>query len=485
MHFIRFTRTVVLAAATVLGTFACSDAGPSAPGVPGEASVVASVSVAPDSVRLAVDATHRLTLTATDSKGTRIDGASAVWTSSKPAVATVNDRGEVRAVSPGAAVIRAAVAGKVAEATVIVATAAAPVPPVAQVKSVTLSPANATLQVAQTVQLAATIKDSNGQAMTGQSITWTSSASAVATVSPNGQVVGVAAGTATIRATVAGVSGTAAVVVQAPAAPPTPPDTSSPPPTPPDTSTPPDPTTPPPAGNTACSNEPSGLSKVTDQPWNAAPPTLPAVDAAGWGLDQGRSNLVMVQDPSAPRSAPSVAAAKYTTSLEGGYEPFSIEVEFPARYTTVYQCVWIKHSANFSFSGNMSSKVGFYRGLGTNHGWRFGSHDEGGDKMFYEFFLQEGAGYRDVMTDYQAKPLGEWHRYEVLVIGNSGGNANGVMKLWVDGTLQHQETNMAYWTASQTPGFHAWAWEPTYGGGRNSPREEMFLYVDHWYISGK
>src|ERR1041384_7372709 len=91
-------------------------------------------------------------------------------------------------------------------------------PPV-PVATVTLAPPSATLNEGQTQQLTATLKDANGNILTGRSITWSSSNSSAATVSASGLVTGVAAGSATITATSEGQSGTAAItVVHAPVA---------------------------------------------------------------------------------------------------------------------------------------------------------------------------------------------------------------------------------------------------------------------------
>lgn len=56
--------------------------------------------------------------------------------------------------------------------------------------------------------LAATVNDNAGQAISGASVTWSSSDEGVATIAANGAVTLVAAGTTTITATYAGVSGT-------------------------------------------------------------------------------------------------------------------------------------------------------------------------------------------------------------------------------------------------------------------------------------
>ena len=85
-------------------------------------------------------------------------------------------------------------------------------PPV-PVATVTLAPASATLNEGQTQQLTATLKDANGNILTGRSITWSSSNSSAATVSASGLVTGVVAGSATITATSEGQSGTSAITV--------------------------------------------------------------------------------------------------------------------------------------------------------------------------------------------------------------------------------------------------------------------------------
>jgi uncharacterized protein YjdB len=85
--------------------------------------------------------------------------------------------------------------------------------PPAPVASVTLSPASATVNEGQSLQLTATLKDANGNVLTGRSITWTSSNTAAATVNSTGLVTGVVAGSATITATSEGQSGTSAITV--------------------------------------------------------------------------------------------------------------------------------------------------------------------------------------------------------------------------------------------------------------------------------
>src|SRR5205809_860377 len=88
-----------------------------------------------------------------------------------------------------------------------------------RVASVTVSPAILSVSVGQTVTLAATPRDSSGNALVARVVTWAGNAPAVATVNGSGLVTGVAAGAAAITATGEGQSGAAAVTVTVTAAP--------------------------------------------------------------------------------------------------------------------------------------------------------------------------------------------------------------------------------------------------------------------------
>ncbi|MDE2846703.1 MAG: Ig-like domain-containing protein [Gemmatimonadota bacterium] len=93
-----------------------------------------------------------------------------------------------------------------------------PTPPPAPVAtSITVAPSSYTLaSIGATVQLTATVRDQNNNTMTGQAVTWTSSDTAVATVSGNGLVTAVSNGTTQITARSGNASGTANITVAEP-----------------------------------------------------------------------------------------------------------------------------------------------------------------------------------------------------------------------------------------------------------------------------
>jgi hypothetical protein len=96
-----------------------------------------------------------------------------------------------------------------------------PGPVVTPVDRVVVTPSADTVVVGSSVTLSAATLDANGGTLTGRTVTWLSSSSAVAQVSSSGVVTGVASGVATITAQSEGKQGAAQVTVEIPAFEPT------------------------------------------------------------------------------------------------------------------------------------------------------------------------------------------------------------------------------------------------------------------------
>jgi uncharacterized protein YjdB len=177
---------------------------------------VARVAVTPAARTLEIGQTVGLTAAASDAAGNVQDGRGpASWTSSNPAVATVSGAGLVTAVGAGSATVTGTIEGVNGTATITVNPP--PPPPPAPVARVTVTPASRTLEIGQTVGLAAAPLDAAGNPLTGRgSAVWTSGNPAVATVNAAGVVTAVGAGTVTITGTIENVAGTATVTVNAP-----------------------------------------------------------------------------------------------------------------------------------------------------------------------------------------------------------------------------------------------------------------------------
>src|SRR6266566_1759738 len=166
---------------------------------------VASVSVSPASATVAAGQSVQLTATPKDANGTPLSGRTVTWSSNNTSVAIADVNGNVTAIAPGSATITATSEGQSGTAAITVTN----VP----VNSVTVTPASASIQQGQTVQLTATPKDANGNALSGRVVTWSSSNTSVASVNTGGFVTSSAAGSATITAASEGKSGTSAITV--------------------------------------------------------------------------------------------------------------------------------------------------------------------------------------------------------------------------------------------------------------------------------
>lgn len=122
-----------------------------------------------------------------------------VWSSNKPAVATVDENGKVTALAPGNAVITVATVsgGKTDACSVSVRAKPGPGPePGGDVSEVTIQPASAEIKEGETVQLTATVTPADAS----QAVEWASLDTSVATVDENGLVKGVAQGSTKIFA---------------------------------------------------------------------------------------------------------------------------------------------------------------------------------------------------------------------------------------------------------------------------------------------
>jgi len=154
---------------------------------------------------------------------TSLSGAGVLWASTDPSIAKV-DGSWVEALKPGSVSITAA-AGNVASSVLL--TIQEPKP-----AKVLVRPAAVTMQKGGKITLNALVQDKRGKELP-KPIKWKSSDPAIASVSPKGEIVAKGSGSVTIIAETEGTSGTAAIVVEAPAVAPAPPPPAPKPATPP------------------------------------------------------------------------------------------------------------------------------------------------------------------------------------------------------------------------------------------------------------
>ena len=166
---------------------------------------VSSVAINPQTINLGIGQSSQILAVSKDTNGDTITGLSIAWASSNVAVATVSSTGLVTGVSKGESTIIASVGGVSASGSVLVTDVSA--------SSIEITPNKGTLSIGQSSQLSARLKDAQGNIVAGRDVSWSSSDTAIVTVSNAGMLTAISDGESTITASVEGVSGFATVTV--------------------------------------------------------------------------------------------------------------------------------------------------------------------------------------------------------------------------------------------------------------------------------
>lgn len=189
----------VLRLAGVIALATCTgDNGPAAP-------ALTTITVSLSSATIIVGQTATAAAAGTDQRGSAISTGVVTWSSSAPGVATVASNGMITAVAPGQTTITGSAGGRMGQAMLTVVRI-----PVA---SVTVSPPNASVVVGGALQLSAVTLDASNAALSGRTISWSSSDTTKLRVSNAGLVTALAVGNATVTATSEGKAGVATIAV--------------------------------------------------------------------------------------------------------------------------------------------------------------------------------------------------------------------------------------------------------------------------------
>ena len=157
---------------------------------------IALVRISPPAGNVAVGGTFTLQGEALDGTGELLPNRLLEWSSSAPAIATVNASGVVTGVSVGQATISATGEGKTGTALITVS----PTP----IATIAVSPNGGSLPAGGTMLFTATPRDAAGQPLTGRALEWRSSNDAVATISASGLLTAITPGTVTITVSAPG-----------------------------------------------------------------------------------------------------------------------------------------------------------------------------------------------------------------------------------------------------------------------------------------
>jgi hypothetical protein len=183
-----------------------------------DGSAVEDMVLVPAEVVIGVGQTLQLRTTFLNAQGEEVPGQVDAWESSDIQVAVVDGGGWVTAVAPGETEVSATAKkggghgrdnapGQLKKKSKVIV-----VPDT--VASVEVVPSSGRLNVGETLQFEAVVKDADGNVLEGRLVTWSSSNAQVATVDATGRVTGAGPGSAVVAATSEGKQGTASVDVQ-------------------------------------------------------------------------------------------------------------------------------------------------------------------------------------------------------------------------------------------------------------------------------
>jgi uncharacterized protein YjdB len=499
-------------------------------------SPVASVAVSLNPSVVAVGQTAQATAIAQDSAGRQINNATILWDTSDPTVASVDATGKVTAIKAGTSMIKAS-SGSKSNASPLTVNAPAPVP----VSSVVVSPTSASLQVGAKQQLSAATRDANGNALTGRSVSWNTSNSAIATVSQSGLVTAVAAGTVSINASSEGQSGSSSITVTAPP-PPAPVATVAVSPTAATVtagntqqlsatmrdaggtiltgrvvswssadnsiasvnsssglvtgvaagtvqvtatsegktgSSAITVTAPPPPPPPGSSNEPAGMTMIADRPFNS-------LQENPWDTD---NTLSIVQDPTAPKSPSSVIRVTFPTGFAGGSSNGHTGMQWSGGQRILYASYWMKYSSNW-WGHNTGINKQAYAWVNEGGGYTpFVMEAEGSGsgplkpRPILQRMIVGDGNYEPNLVPNATITRGQWFHIEVVLTGNTSGSANGAMDIYLDG-VHVTSVGGLQWT-NGTTAWNIFELYPVWGGIGDVVPATMTADWDHVYLSGK
>ena len=408
-------------------------------------SVVASVAVSPGSASGTVGQSAQFTATVKDANGNALSGQTVVWSSTNTAVVTVNSAGYATGVGAGSAALVATSGGKSGQAAITVTGPSNPT-----VSAVSVAPSSATLPVGGTQQISATLTNVVGTILTGLTTTWSSSNTAVATVSGGGMVTGIAPGSAMITATSGGMSNTSTIAVTgAPLAP-----------------------------STGWANAPASYPAISDQPFDL-------LNSLSWGTDwNAAGNMGIAVDQTAPQSPSNVLQFTYPAGFAGGSAPAMEYRDFPLA-THLYGGFWWKANSNWQGHNSNVNKLAFVyepQSAGDTYICFYGP--PGGPYQLQVALEFVNADTRDfLLPNVNNVPvtLGAWHKIEWQMEYNTTTNpANGTMRWWLDGTLIGQYTDVLF----PSIGMGEFQLSPTWGGVGDVKTQTDHFWYDHVYLKG-
>jgi hypothetical protein len=258
------------------------------------------------------------------------------------------------------------------------------------------------------------------------------------------------------------------------------------------------------SGGSSHPNEPAGFVRFAEHNMSslpAYPRSIGGLAGSWFGFPQNDPDLVLVTpDTAAPESPPNVIQTKFKQGLNAGSAPVNMGGWDAAgsgaagQKSKMYLSVWVKIVGPDYENQLVGTKLGFVgyaeaSNSAANQGyWLLAGNGATSIQNSFQmsFFQQNNVTRRMNQNASTARLMtaGVWHQWEVVLELNTLGQANGVFKMWVDGTLIMNYSDVVYITTGETNRFFSWKWNPTWGGIGGVRSRSDQINIDHVYMSG-
>ena len=260
--------------------------------------------------------------------------------------------------------------------------------------------------------------------------------------------------------------------------------------------------------STALTNQPAGFTRIAEWAASGMMP-LNTLVTSGYGILAGKwarwwGGTSLASDASAPKSPNGGLQFTYPAGQQPGTSPGMVSMWSTTgseEYSKVYESGWVKvPSANFEqqYVAMGFKMLGYWavaKKPGPNSqifGWAHGLTKN--PVSSFQLMLGQqvlnatSTIHRDLWPNVDSRPLmtcGAWHHYETLMEINTLGQANGKFKMWVDGIMTHNYSNVVWRTTAYPAKFFGRKIDPVWGGtgGSAKTRTDRVIF-DHIYISG-
>ena len=367
------------------------------------AATAASISLTPSSVSLQSAQTQQFAVSATMSDGSTQTNPAVTWSATGGTVST----GGLYTAGGTAGTFRviAITSNGRADTSTVNLTI-----PAATITALVLTPGSVTLQSSQTQQYAVSATMSDGSTQNNPTVTWSATGGSMSGSAM--YTAGSTTGSYRVIATASGKADTSTVTISAPS-----------------------------SGPGYRQHEPAGYTTIADQGFSS-------LTAAGWIVESGSPSIV--SDATGTASPGSVVRASYGSGYRAGAAPWTMERTLPGT-TKLYISLTYRLSSNFQGEDSGTNKMGFVW-IHNNPSVFFSNEGTGSGTLHATMRLQGTADSREYLSPNVgngAVSRGVWHTWEVELISNSSGGANGTVRWWFDGVLLGQYTDVKMSSSGQ------------------------------------